>query len=278
MRRCFSQSFDRIIVTVGAGGGTGAGTVVPLVETASELQVALKCPTDKVGVIVALPKNTEGKKVNANAYFVLKQLLTLVEARRVSPLIILDNERIHTVYPGLAVDPFWDTANASVCSLFHLFNNICTKNSSYTTFDANDFKTILDSGLIVFGATPVKKWSDPTDISLALRDNLKKNILSGGVSLSTGSVAGAVIIGGKSVLCEVAQDSLDQAFDQLNRLLRPGSTVHRGIYSGSKENLAVYTAIGGLEKPEEKLVELQKLGDVLINHKANVGPVMGETA
>jgi hypothetical protein len=28
-----------------------------------------------------------------------------------------------------------------------------------------------------------------------------------------------------------------------------GSTVHRGIYAGAKEGLAVYTAIGGLKAP-----------------------------
>lgn len=276
MRRSFGPTIDRVFVTVGAGGGTGAGTVLPLVTVARELQVALKCPTEKVGVVLALPKASEGKKVCSNAFFVLEALWNEVETGNVSPLIILDNERISTIFPGLSVESFWNVSNNSITSLFTLFNSICTKNSSYTTFDKNDFKTLLDSGLIVFGATPVKKWVDATDVSYAVRDNLKKNILSGGVSLSTGSVAGCVIIGGKSVLSSVPQENLDHAFDQLTRLLKPGSTVHRGIYSGSKDSLSVYTAIGGLGCPQEKLEELRRLGDVIYAEKSS-GRVLGES-
>ena len=262
MRRSFGQGFERIFVCVGAGGGTGAGTAVHLVDTAVELQKALRCPTEKVGVIVALPKISEGKKVSVNAYNTLKDLLFLREKGLVSPLIICDNEKIGKMYPSLAVDPFWDTANMSVCSLLHLFNTVSVKHSHYTSFDVNDLKTVFDSGLITFGATPVLKWQDATDISYAVRNNLKNNLLSGGVDLGTGSVAGVVIIGGVGTLTSIPQLNLDHAFDQLNRMLKPGNTVHRGIYRGNKENLTVYTVIGGLADPAPKLDELKKHGDL----------------
>lgn len=262
MRRSFGPEFDRIIVCVGGGGGTGAGTAVHLVDTAIELQKALKCPSSKVGVVLALPKISEGKKVNVNAYNVLTALLDLVEKGHVAPLILLDNERISKLFPALAVDPFWDTANMSVASLFHLFNTITVKDSRYSTFDRNDYLTVLDSGLITFGAAPVPKYNDPTDISFAVRSNLKANILSGGVDLATGNVAGVVIIGGATVLSAVPQAHLDHAFDQMNRMLKPGSTVHRGIYRGSKDNLVVYTVVGGLGRPEAKVLELKQYGDL----------------
>lgn len=276
MRRCFGPVYDRTIICAGAGGGTGAGSVVGLVHTARELQVANKCSSDKVGVILALPKVTEGKRVNANAYWVLKELRDLVDQQIVSPLIVVDNERISALYPGLAIDPFWQRANMSIGSLFNLFNTVCTQASSYTAFDPNDFKTILDSGMIVFGATPVTKWMEAAAISFALRDNLKKNILSGGVDLRSGSLGAAVVIASRNILGTVPHEHLDQAFDQLTRLLKPGSMVHRGIYSGSKEAMVVYTAIGGLASPEEKLEELRRLGDVLVNEKPGIGPVLGE--
>lgn len=276
MRKAFGPVYDRTIVCIGAGGGTGAGTVAGLVQKAAELQVANKCPTNKVGVVVALPKVSEGKKPCANAFWVLKKLIELVAAGSVSPLIILDNERITALYPGLAVEPFWERANSSVCSLFHLFNSISTQQSTYTAFDPNDFKTILDSGLIVFGATPVAKWQEAGAISFALRDNLKKNILAGGVNLATGTLGAAVVIASKAILGQVPHEHLDQAFDQLTRLLRPGSTVHRGIYSGSKDAMAIYTALGGLGAPTDKLDELRRLGDVLLAEKPGVGSVLGE--
>ena len=240
------------------------------------MQIANKCSSDQVGVILALPKQTEGKRPNANSYFVLEELLDLVKKKIVSPLIILDNERMTSLYPGLAIDPFWQTANNSICSLFDLFNTICVNPSTYTAFDPNDFKTLLDSGLMVLGATPVAKWQEAGAISFALRDNLRRNILSGGINLSTGSVGAAVVIASRNILNTVPHEHLDMAFDQLTRLLQPGSTVHRGIYSGSKETMAVYSAIGGLGRPEEKLAELRRLGDVLLADKHGVGRVMGE--
>jgi len=262
MRRSFGQGFERIFVCVGAGGGTGAGTAVHLVDTAVELQKALRCPTEKVGVIVALPKISEGKKVSVNAYNTLKDLLFLRDKGVISPLIICDNEKIGKMYPSLAVDPFWDTANMSVCSLLHLFNTVSVKHSHYSSFDVNDLKTVFDSGLITFGATPVVKWTDATDISYAVRNNLKNNLLTGCVDLNTGGVAGVVIIGSVSVLSSIPQLNLDHAFDQLNRMLKPGNTVHRGIYRGNKDSLVVYTVIGGLADPLPKLDELKKHGDL----------------
>jgi len=263
MRRSFGPTLDRIFVCAGAGGGTGAGTAVHLVDTAIELQKSLRCTSEKVGVIVALPKMAEGKRVAANAYNTLTDLLCLVENGAVSPLIVVDNEKIGTLYPNLAVDAFWDTANMSVCSLFHLFNTICVKQSHYTSFDRADLLTVLDSGLITFGANPVDKFNDETDISFAVRSNLRKNILTGGIDLTTGSVAAAVVIAGVNIMNTLPQSHIEHAFDQLNRMLKPGNTVHRGIYRGNKPNLVVYTIIGGLAKPEEKLAELKRIGDLI---------------
>ena len=86
--------------------------------------------------------------------------------------------------------------------------------------------------------------------------------MSGGIDVSTANSAGAILIGGKEVLDNIPQSSLDEAFDQLTRILRSGSVVHRGIYSGDKNNLTVFTIIGGIATPDEKLKELLKLGDL----------------
>ena len=263
MRYSFGDDFDRVFICVGAGGGTGAGTLAPLVDTSKELQETIGIKNNKVGVIVAVPKNSEGKRVNANAYKTLKEAYNLVEAGDVSPLIIVDNERISKLYPGLVVSSFWQTANRSMAGLFHLFNLTAAKDSTYSAFDSKDYLSILDSGLMVFGASPVKDWSDPVSISRSVRDNLKGNILSGGINLGSGTCAGVVIVGGKEALDNVPQSNLDQAYAQLSRILKPNSTVHRGIYSGDKDGLTVYSCIGGLEEPKEKLEELKNLGDLV---------------
>ena len=235
---------------------------MPLVETASSLQKLQKASTEKVGVILALPKISEGTKVNANAHKVLEEVYDAVESGLVSPLIVVDNEKINNLYPGLGVAQFWQTANMSIAGLFHLFNNTATKDSSYSAFDTNDYKQVLDSGMIVFGATQIAKWDGPSDIAQAVRDNLKSNVLSGGVDLSTGTSAGVIMIGGNEVLGNVPQEYLDRAFEQFTRMLSNGSVVHRGIYSGNKDNLTAYTMIGGIGRPTEKLSELKKHGGI----------------
>jgi cell division GTPase FtsZ len=263
MRRSFGPGFDRVFCCASAAGGTGSGTLLHLIDVAIELQQSLKTTSQKVGVVLALPKISEGQKLNANAYNVLRDVFALVEKGIVSPLVLVDNEKISTLYPKLAVDPFWDTANRSLISLFHLFNLTSIRESRYTSFDPSDLKTILDSGLITFGATPVENWKDATGISFAIRNSLKKNILSGGVSIETGNTAGAMIIGSEEVLGQVPQVNLDTAFEQLTRILKPGNTVHRGIYRGNKPGLVVYTIIGGLGRPTDKLAELRKFGNVI---------------
>ena len=262
MKKSFGEDLERIVVCAGAGGGTGAGSFAELVKTSYDLQRTLGVSNNKVGGILALPKRSEGAKVNENAYKTLSKAWELVESGMLSPLILIDNEKIGSVYPGLAVDRFWQTANLSTTSLFHLFNNIVHKQSHYSSFDAADYQTVLDSGLIVLGATSIKKWSDETDISYAVRDNLKKNILSGGVDLSTGDKAAACIIGSQEVLNDIPQDYLDYAFEQFIRLLQPNSTVHRGIYRGSKPGLNIFTTVGGIGKPNDKLNDLKRLGNI----------------
>jgi len=262
MKYSFGEELDRIIVSLGAGGGSGAGMMEPLVYAAKELQESVKASAKQVGVILALPKASEGRKVNANAHNTLKKAFDLVDKGIISPLIILDNEKITKLYPNLVVSNFWQTANMSMAGLFNLFNLTSSKDSSYSAFDKKDYETILDSGCIVFGASPVTDWKDSVSISRAVRENLKNNLLSGGLDLSSGTCAAAVVVGGKEQLDNIPQKDLDQAFEQLSRMLKPGNVVHNGIYSGNKPNLTVFTAVGGLARPTLKLEELAKLGDL----------------
>jgi hypothetical protein len=136
-----------------------------------------------------------------------------------------------------------------MAGLFHLFNLTSNKDSSYSSFDKNDYLTILNSGIVALGVSPVEKWDDPVALSRVVRDNLKNSLLSGVTDISTGNVAGIIVIGGKEVLDNLPQSHIDQALDQLNRLLRSGNVVHRGIYSGDKPSLTIFTAIGGLANP-----------------------------
>ena len=254
----FKGAIDRIFVTVGAGGGTGAGVCSELIKTVREYQQTVKATSPYVGVVLALPKLSEGKKVSLNAYETLKEVCQLVEDKVVSPLIILDNEKINALYPKLPVSNFWQVANSNISALFHLFNNIVTKSSQHSTFDSNDLRTVLDSGIMVFGMTNVPNLSSEADISKAVRENLKRNVLCGDLDLSSGKIAATVAIADEKTLDSIPQEYLDNAFNQLNRTLQSGSTVHQGVYKGNKEGLSIFTAIAGISTPQAKLDALLK--------------------
>ena len=252
LKKTFGSGYERVLVCAGAGGGTGAGGVARVLEICHDLNQSLGKETKdtdaKVGCVLALPTRGEGIKVQENSKKTVLKVTELEKAGVVSPLIILDNEKIKQLYPKLSVNQFWSTANNSICSIFHLFNKISAQESAYTTFDKADLDTIFSSGVIMFGATPVKDLSE-TGISYAVRDNLRKNILAG-VDVSTGNVAACVIIGDKESLDNIPQSSLEHGFEQLSRMMGSNSTVHRGIYAGAKKGMAVYTAIGGLQAPD----------------------------
>ena len=257
LKRTFKGGFDRVLVCIGAGGGTGAGGGPVVVEIAHDLCQSYNIEasdTDAlVGSVVALPTRAEGSRVQQNAKQTADILIKQSQAGTLSPLVILDNERIKQIYPRLSVNQFWGTANTSICSLFHLFNKIACQDSQYTAFDKADLDTIFSSGIISFGAVPVSggdEGIEETDISYAVRDNLKKNILAN-IEVSTGDVAACVVIGDRKTLDNTAQESLEHGFEQLSRLLGDGSTVHRGIYHSPKKGLVVYTIIGGIEAPEQ---------------------------
>jgi cell division GTPase FtsZ len=238
-------TYDRVLVCAGAGGGTGAGGA-PVV-----FKIIKDNTSASVGFISALPTKAEGNQVAKNTKRTMQKVVEYTKDGILSPLIVLNNEKIKELYPGLSINKFWTTANSSVCSLFHLFNKISSQDSSYTTFDKADLDSVLNSGIITFGATSIKaEQANDTDISKAIRNNLKKNILAG-ADISTGNIAACVMVVNNKLMDEVPQEALEHGFEQLNRLLVKDSTVHRGIYTSNKPGIAVYTVIGGLDPAKD---------------------------
>jgi cell division GTPase FtsZ len=255
LRKALPGGFDRAIITAGAGGGTGAGGTAVMIDILHDLCESLgveRTMSDaKIGAILALPTRAEGEKVQENAKRTVSKVVEKMEAGHMSPLMLCDNERIKQIYPGLSISKFWQTANSSIVSLLHLFNRVSAQDSAYTSFDKEDLETILSSGVITFGAVQLKPDMVAEDeISKAIRINLRRNILAG-VDISTGNIASCVLVGDKESLDNISQESIEHGFEQLSRLLKEGSTVHRGIYNSKKPGLVIYTIIGGLQIPKD---------------------------
>ncbi|KKL56399.1 hypothetical protein LCGC14_2245810, partial [marine sediment metagenome] len=262
VRQTFGSPVDHIMIGFGAGGGTGSGSVVGLIEIAKRYAryIGLKNPEKKVGALMTLP--TVGEAISPlvaeNAHKITEQLNQMAVAGEISPLIIVDNDKINKMYPGMTVKAFWPSINNTVASLFDIFNRLSALSSQYTSFDPVDYHSIMESGgCAIMGLTKVTKFGDKFALSQAVKKNLEKTLLASGFDLSTAKLAGCIVVGGRKLMSGVKglQDNIDYAFDILSEITGQ-ATIHRGIYEDNSDSLRVYTIIGGLDSPTARLEEL----------------------
>jgi cell division GTPase FtsZ len=270
-RQTFGTEVDHIMVCFGAGGGTGGGSATGLIEIAKRYAryIGLSNPDKKVGVIMTLPSVGEASSplVAQNAHDVARELSQIAAKGKISPLIIIDNEKINKLYPGMTVKSFWPSINSTVAGLFDIFNGVSAMSSRYTSFDPVDYHSIMEAGgCSIMGLTRVDKFNDKFAISEAVKTNLQKTLLANGFNLSTAKVAGCIVVGSKKLMAEVKglQDNINYAFDVLSEITGK-ATIHRGIYEDGRNSLRVYTVIGGLKAPEKRLEELLSCVNVQVD-------------
>jgi cell division GTPase FtsZ len=261
-RKTFGARIDHIMVCFGAGGGTGGGSIVGLVDIAKRYAryIGLKDPDRKVGVVMTLPAVSEvGSPVTAaNAHAVARQLAQLANAGKISPLIILDNDKIDMMSPAMKAKSLWTTTNSIFANLFSAFNRLSALSSPYTSFDPLDYLSIMQSaGCLTMGRTRVDRLDGRFAVSEAVKKSLKRTLFAGGLDLATARFGGCIVVGRKELMANVKglQADIDYAFDVLSEITGQ-ATIHRGIYEDNRDSLRVYTIIGGLDVPTDRLNEL----------------------
>ncbi len=263
MLRSWGERVEQVYVCVGAGGGSGTGSWPVLVDAVREYckSTNIEKPLSRhIGVIMTIPKRSEGARVQANALGAIEHAIGLLTAGRISSLILVDNGRIHELFPGLPVKKFWTVANQNFAAVLHTLNLLAAQKSEFHTFDKADFRSIVRNGLMIFGMTRVQQWKAKEDISQAVRQNLKGTLLAEGFDLSKATMAGAVVVAHDEVLSEIPMENIDLALFSLGRILgTDGVTIHSGIYEGSQPGIRVFTVISGLEPPKDRLNDLATL-------------------
>lgn len=263
MMRKWGESVEMLYICVGAGGGSGSGGWPVMMDAIREYAKStnIEKPIAKhLGLIMSLPKRSEGQRVQVNALKCVEQALDQIQKGRIRSLVLVDNARIHELYPGLPVKQFWTVANRNFAGVLHTFNLLAARNSEYNTFDRADFRSVIQDGIMIFGMTKVDEWMGKEDISKAVRQNLKGTLLAEGFDLATADMAGAIVVAHDDVLSQIPMENIDYAFNSLGRALgNEGVTLHNGIYEGGSAGMRVFTIIGGLHPPKERLEELKGL-------------------
>lgn len=180
----------------------------------------------------------------------------MAEAGEISPLIIIDNQSIHTMFPNVPAKTFWQTANKNTVGLFDVFNMLAAQKSAYVTFDRADYRSVLNSGIIIFGATKIDTYQRDTDIADGLRNNLQRTLLAGDFDLTKSTHMAGILAAPDGILSVLPQAHIELAFSTMERILGGENrklTCHQGVYESSRNGLFVYTMVGGLKFPEKRL-------------------------
>lgn len=242
---------DKIIICVGFGGGTGAGSCPVLISLARKYLAFTKNPdpVKNVIVIAALPTAGElrSEVTRSNNEKIKATMFQLAEQGECGPLLLIDNSKIEQLYRGIPPARFWPSINDTITQLFQMFNYLSKQESSYTSFDKEDYRTVLSkSGIAVLGVTKVELTAEGTELGHALQSSLKKTLLSDYVSFETAQEAACIVVAGEKVMQSVSMETINYGFDAVNNLIEHAN-VHRGLYDTAGDTIRAYTLITGMK-------------------------------
>ena len=256
-RQIFGSELDHIMICFGAGGDTGSASVAGLIDVAKRYAryIGLENPSKRVGVVMTLPAVSKvTRKVVEKSSKLASWLGQMAAAGKISPFIIIDNNKINKMYSGITLKSSWQHINSDFAGLFDVFNRFSALSSQYTSFDSLDYRRVMQAGgCVVMGTSEVTKLDDPFAISEAVEDNLHETLHAGRFDLSTAKEAGCIVVGGKDLMTNVKglQKNIDYAFDVLSNITGQ-ATMRRGIYEDNSNSLMVYTIVAGLAPPKAR--------------------------
>jgi cell division GTPase FtsZ len=251
MRDVFG-TVEKIIICVGFGGGTGAGSLEILIDVATKYlnDLGNSDPAKDVIVLAALPTAGELKSytVKKNNEIIQDAMFRKAESGEVGPILLMDNSRIERLYRGIPPAKFWGTVNDTITKLFQMFNYLSKQESEYTSFDAEDYKAVLkSSGVAVMGVTKVvAQEGEQVKLSQALQDNFKKTLLARDVDYKTAKESACIVVADDKVMQEGSMDVINYGFDAIHNLVG-NANLHRGLYGATKEGIRAYTLITGMK-------------------------------
>ena len=140
IKRMLNDGTRMAFITAGMGGGTGTGAGPVVARISKEMDILT------VG-IVTIPFRFEGNKK-------IDQALDGVEemAKHVDALLVINNERLRSIYPDLSIDDAFDKADDTLSVAAKSIAEIITIHGRIN-LDFNDVKTVLKDGGVAIMST-----------------------------------------------------------------------------------------------------------------------------
>jgi len=252
--RAMTLEAEHVMLCVGGGGGTGTGSLPELVRLLREL----KRP---VGVIYTLPRDVEGTAVKVNALRALSTVYGMAQMGEVSPLVLVDNNRIRELFPDVSLAGFWPRANQFLADLWDAFNRLSVRESEfYSALDGTDYLRLLGAGkCAALGYAEVVDLKSPMGLARAMSEAVHGGLLAEGFDLSTASAVGTIIVGSANTLAHLPAAYLDNGLRVVGEIMQ-GGYAFSGVYADSSVygRLKLYVLFSGLDLPLARVEELAR--------------------
>lgn len=260
LKKVIEDKVDSVILTLGLGGGSGAGSVIPMVE-------AIARTGAPIIVLCALPMANEGSLAKANAIKTLDKLARITASgdELIQTLIVVDNSRIEEMYPQIAAGRFWDVANFDIANNLHVFNALTACDSRHQSLDPTDFTKILTAGnCSIYGKVEVpvsiqdgELIMSEDELARAVIRNVEQGLLAEGFNIKETTRAGVLVTASPKILNLIPAVNINYAFDALTEALG-GASLFSGIYEddSDKNVITVYTMLSGIGLPRERVDKL----------------------
>ena len=241
------QGIQHAIICAGSSGGTGGGGLLNLIDSILDFKIP-------VGVITTLPLKSEDTRSKKNTLAVLEQLAKASQEGKISPFIIIDNDKIEKKYPGLSTLEFWNKANDEVVKTFDLFNMMACRTSPFTSFDPADYrKTLASGGCMIFGNITIQSEINAETIGQSVIGSLDSGLLAEGFNLVEATTAACVIISSIDKLSKFPRLAEENLFSSVMRVIGSG-TVFRGVYAlEAVSDFEVFFMVSGLGLPVSRI-------------------------
>lgn len=244
-----AKDVDSVMICAGGGGGSGGGLCVVIAQMVAEIGLP-------VGIIYTLPLMNESTLVFVNALDNLKEIHQNTQDASISPLIIVDNNKLVKEFTPTAAN-FWAPLNSAVVTVLRKFNEYSKKPSKYiSALDGQDLKRLLSTGgVCAIGSFDIAEEFEEAKIE----EEVGAHFFMDGFSLNTASACGVVIIGSEKALqTSGAARAISIVFDKVSKYL-DGGMFFKGVYSDeSAKYLKVYVLFNGLTLPTEHINEMMK--------------------
>ena len=222
LSRELEDKVDSVILAIGLGGGTGSGSLIPMIEAIARIGAP-------VIVLAALPMSNEGSLSKANAIKTLDKVSRIAASgdELIQTLIVVDNARIEDIYPEISAGKFWEVANFDIANNLHVFNALTACDTKFVSLDPTDFTKILTaSNCTIYGKVEVPVMIEDGEFSMyedelarAVTRSVEKGLLAEGFNVKETTRAGAIITANERVLNMIPAVNINYAFDALTEAL-----------------------------------------------------------